>query len=84
MKKKPAKKKFTIEKKMVAQVRYYERLFIIRDEDGERVYTGADEKKARQILAVLTSYRMQQEKLKGKTSVKRKPKTRNRKPSRKS
>lgn len=45
-----------MEKKLVAQVRYYERLFVIFDSDGDRVFTGTDEKKAREILAALNGY----------------------------
>jgi hypothetical protein len=48
--------KFTMEKKLVVQVRYYEHLFIIRDGEGERVFTGSDEKIARRVKAVLESY----------------------------
>lgn len=49
-------KKFTIEKKLVVQVRYYENMFIIRDGEGERVFTGSNEKEARKIKAILTAY----------------------------
>lgn len=35
-------KRFTIEKKMVATVRYYETLYLVRDVKGERVFTGSE------------------------------------------
>lgn len=36
-------KRFQIERKLLAQVRYYEEVFIVRGSDGERVYTGTEE-----------------------------------------
>jgi hypothetical protein len=48
-------KKYTIEKKMIAQVRCYETLYIIHDERGERIYTGSQEAATR-IAAVLNRY----------------------------
>lgn len=49
--------RFTLEKKMVAQVRYYETLYVIRDGQGERVYTGTDEKTAHHIQRLLNGCR---------------------------
>lgn len=48
------KSKFTIEKKMIAQVRFYETLYKIRDEKGEAIYTGSEEA-AKKILRILNS-----------------------------
>lgn len=48
------KKKFTLEKKMIAQVRYYEKLYLVRDERGERIYTGSEET-AKKILRMLNT-----------------------------
>lgn len=49
--KKP-KQRFTIEKKLFAQVRFYETLYLVKDAKGERVYTGSEEM-ARKIHRVL-------------------------------
>lgn len=51
--KKP-KPKFTMEKKLYAQVRFYETLHLIRDAKGERIYTGSAET-ARKVLRALNS-----------------------------
>lgn len=48
------KPKFTIEKKLIAQVRFYETLYLVRDNRGERIYTGSEET-ARKILKVLNA-----------------------------
>lgn len=48
--------RFTLSKKLVVQVKYYEQMFTISDSDGVRIYTGSDEKKAREILAALRGY----------------------------
>lgn len=45
-------KPFTIEKKLVAQVKYYETFFMIRDERGHMIFTG-DEASATRILKLL-------------------------------
>lgn len=42
---------------MVVQVRYYEHLYILRDDQGERIYAGTDEKTAESILSILNGYR---------------------------
>lgn len=46
------KKGFTIEKKMIAQVRYYETLYKISDERGETIFTGSEEM-AKKLLKIL-------------------------------
>jgi hypothetical protein len=48
------KKKFTLEKKMIAQVKFYETLYLIHDEHGQRIYTGSEES-AKKILTMLNS-----------------------------
>ena len=50
------KARFSMERKMVVQVRYYDYLYVIRDKSGERVYTGPDEKTAKLILKALNGY----------------------------
>lgn len=50
------KRKFILEKKMVASVRYYEYMFVIRDRTNERIYTGNDEKTAKTMLRLLNGY----------------------------
>lgn len=60
---------------MVVQVRYYEYMYVIRDEKGERVYTGSDLKLARTVLGLLNGYHARKAKrkvLKKKRKVKRK------------
>ncbi len=49
-------KPFTIEKKLIAAVRYYETLYLIHDDKGERIYTGSEES-AKRILALLNGGR---------------------------
>lgn len=49
-------KRFTLTKKLVAQVRFYEQLYMISDTQGVRVYTGTDAAKAKEILAALNAY----------------------------
>jgi len=44
--------KFTIEKKMYAQVRYFETLYKIKDADGEVIFTGSEEM-AKKLLKIL-------------------------------
>jgi hypothetical protein len=44
--------RFTIEKKLFAQVRFYETLYLVKDAKGERVYTGSKET-ARKVQRVL-------------------------------
>lgn len=44
---------FTLEKKLVVQVRYYEHLYMVSDKHGTRVYTGTDEKLAKTVLGIL-------------------------------
>jgi hypothetical protein len=46
-------KRFSLEKKMVVQVRYYETMYLIHDRHGERVFAGTEEKTARTILGAL-------------------------------
>ena len=48
--------KFRIEKKLVVKVKYYEHLFFIRDEDGETLFAGADEARAREVCTLLNAY----------------------------
>lgn len=48
-------RRFILEKKLVAQVRYYEHMYLIRDKAGQRVYTGTDEKTAKSILRILNA-----------------------------
>lgn len=45
-------KRFTIEKKLIVQVRYYEELYKIRDIKGEAVFVGS-EAMARKFLKLL-------------------------------
>lgn len=62
------KPKFRLEKKLIAQVRFYETLYLVRDDRGERIYTGSEET-ARRILKALNAQ--------GKRSIpKKKRKTR--------
>lgn len=49
-------KNFTIEKKMVVQIRYYEHMYLIHDRKGERIYAGTDEKTANTVLALLNRH----------------------------
>lgn len=49
-------RRFLLEKKMVVRIRYYENLYVIRDTQGERVYTGTDEKTAKTVLGLLNGY----------------------------
>lgn len=66
--------RFKIAKKMVVQVRYYEQMYFITDTSGIRVYTGNDEKKAREILAALNGYYARKKSRRGKIPLKRKRK----------
>lgn len=52
------KPKFTIEKKLIAQVRFYEELFKIYDQNGEQIFTGS-ERMAKKILKMLNNPRLQ-------------------------
>jgi hypothetical protein len=47
-------KKYTLEKKLIAQVRFYETLYKIRDDKGETIFTGSEET-AKKILRLLKS-----------------------------
>lgn len=38
-----ASKPFTAEKKVFAQVRFFEELYIIKDQNGETLFTGTEE-----------------------------------------
>lgn len=49
-------KRFKLDKKLMVKVRYYETLFLINDKDGERVWTGTDEKTAKLILSILNGH----------------------------
>ena len=53
MKKPAARKPITIEKKFIAQVKFYEVLFQVRDSNGELIFTGSEEtaKKIQKALA---------------------------------
>ncbi len=42
-------KKFVIEKKMIAQIRFYETLYVIKDNRGETIFTGSEEMAKRLI-----------------------------------
>lgn len=59
------KRVFTVEKTFVAQVKYYETLHVIRDENGQAVYTGTEEMAAK-VLRLLKADR--------KKKIMRKPK----------
>ncbi len=48
--------KFRLEKKLVVKVKYFEHLFFIRDEDGEALFAGADEARAREVMTLLNAY----------------------------
>jgi len=48
---------------MIVQVKYYEYMYVITDDKGERVYTGTNEEIARTTLKLLNSY-YQRKKLK--------------------
>lgn len=49
-------KPFTLEKKLYAQVRFYETLYLVKDAKGERIYTGSEEtaKRIQRILNATT------------------------------
>ncbi len=49
-------KPFTLEKKLYAQVRFYETLYLVKDAKGERIYTGSEEtaKRIQRVLNVTT------------------------------
>lgn len=49
-------KRFTLEKKTIGVVRYYETMYIVRGPDGERLFTGGDEKVARHVARLLNGY----------------------------
>ncbi len=51
-----AKPKFTLETKLVASVKFYEELHVIRDSKGEMIFTGSPEL-ARKILKLLKGAR---------------------------
>ncbi len=51
-------KRFILQKKLVACVRYYETMYFITDGEGTRVFTGNDEKIAKQILKTLNGYQI--------------------------
>lgn len=46
------KKTYTVEKKMIAQVRFFEVLYKIRDDRGETIFTGSEEM-AKKIMRLL-------------------------------
>lgn len=48
---------FTVERKLIAQIRFFETLHVIRDERGETIFTGSEEMAAR-ILKVLKGDRI--------------------------
>lgn len=48
--------KFRVEKKMIVKVRYYENLFFIRDSDGETLFAGMDEQRAKDVCKLLNVY----------------------------
>jgi hypothetical protein len=48
------KSKFRIEKKLIAQVRFYEELHCIRDQNGETIFAGTPEM-AQKILKMLNA-----------------------------
>jgi hypothetical protein len=41
-KSKPKSKVFSVEKKLVAQIRFYEELHVIKDENGETLFVGTE------------------------------------------
>lgn len=57
-------KRFTMKKKSVAVVRYYEDMWVIRGGNGERIFTANDEEIANRVL----------KKLNAETATKRRPK----------
>lgn len=46
------KKRYILEKKIYAQVRYYETLFKIKDQSGEVIFTGSEEM-AKRLIKIL-------------------------------
>lgn len=50
------KKWYTLERKIIGQVRFYETLYLVRDNDGERIYTGSEES-AKRIQKLLNASR---------------------------
>jgi hypothetical protein len=50
----PQRPKATIEETIVASVRYYEALYMVRDKDGDAIYTGSREK-AERIVKLLNN-----------------------------
>lgn len=62
--------KFRLEKKLVVKVKYYEHLYFIRDEQGETLFAGADETRAKEICTALNAYHSKKRRArKRKTSV---------------
>lgn len=60
---------------MVAVVRYYETMYLIHDDCGERVYTGNDEETAKRVLKTLNGMMWNREIIKKKRkALKRKRK----------
>jgi hypothetical protein len=57
------KKKYLIEKKLIAQVRFYEELYVIKDEKGETIFTGREET-AKKIQKLLEQQAIRREKRK--------------------
>lgn len=47
-------KRFSLEKKLIAQVKYYEELFVITDLNGEKIFVG-NEETAKKYLKILNA-----------------------------
>lgn len=45
-------KRFTLEKKLIVQVKYFEELWVIRDQYGEKIFLGTEET-AKKFLKIL-------------------------------
>lgn len=45
-------RKFSVEKKFVAQIRFYEELHVIKDEAGETLFVGTEEMTKRILKAL--------------------------------
>jgi len=50
------KPRFTVEKKTVVQIRYYETMYLIHDGNGERIFAGSEES-AKRVLKLLNAQR---------------------------
>ena len=69
-------RRYRMERKLVVQVRYYETMFLIRDEKGERIYAGVDEETSLGILRALNQGLARPRKAWPKKILKSKPRRR--------